>query len=110
MLELNAQELAAVDTYFDGDRVFYDNFRASCVLQFAEDIAEGDRACAAQDAPLLRRTAHSLKSVLLTLGHADLSAQAKAVETAANAGPLPEAVAGWQGLRQSLVGTFALVL
>jgi hypothetical protein len=108
MLNLSPDELAAIDTYFDGDRAFYDNFRASCVLQFVEDIAQGDAACAAHDAPVLRRTAHSLKSVLLTLGHADHSAQAKAVELAAQAGPWPEALGGWLDLRQRLVHSFGL--
>ena len=110
MATLSPDELAAIDTYFDGDRAFYEQFRASCVLQFSEDIAQGDGACTAQDAPVLRRTAHSLKSVLLTLGHPDLSAQAKSVELAAQSRPWDEALAGWQGLRAQLVQTFALVL
>ncbi len=110
MSQLSPDELAAIDTYFDGDRAFYDQFRASCVQQFSEDIAQGDGACKAQDAPVLRRTAHSLKSVLMTLGHPELSAQAKSVELAAQSRPWDEALAGWQGLRAQLVQAFGLVL
>ena len=109
MADLTPNELAAVDTYFDGDRAFYDQFRHSCVQQFAEDIAQGDAACATQDAPVLRRTAHSLKSVLLTLGHPDLSAQAKTVELAAQSRPWDEALAGGQGLRGQLQQAFNVV-
>ena len=108
MAELTPNEVAAIDTYFDGDKAFYEQFRSSCVMQFVEDIAQGDAACASQDAPLLRRTAHSLKSVLLTLGHPDLSAQAKSVEVAAQTDPWDQALAGWQALRRQLQQVFAL--
>ena len=106
--ELQPNELAAIDTYFDGDRDFYLVFRNASVEQFVVDIKTGDDACAAGDTATLRRTAHSLKSVLLTLGHAEHSACAKAVELAAQQPPWEQAVAGWADLRQRIVQSFGL--
>jgi HPt (histidine-containing phosphotransfer) domain-containing protein len=108
MANLTPNEWAAVETYFDGDRQFYENFRASCVLQFNDDLSQGDAACMVRDAAVLRRTAHSLKSVLLTLGYAELSALAHRVESAALGRPWEEALAAWLGLRQQIVRTFEL--
>lgn len=107
---LQAFELAAIETYFDGDRAFYDTFRASCVQQFPLDLREGDAACAAADPVALRRVAHSLKSVLQTLGYADHSVCAKALEQTAQQRPWSEALAGWQDLRQRLVQSFGLAV
>lgn len=101
-------ELAAIETYFDGDREFYQTFRVSCVEQFVVDVREGDAACLAHDAPTLRRTAHSLKSVLQTLGYADHSVCSRAVEQAAYQDHWEEAVQGWQDLRQRLINSFQL--
>jgi CheY-like chemotaxis protein/HPt (histidine-containing phosphotransfer) domain-containing protein len=101
-------ELAAIETFFDGDRTFYETFRASCVEQFAVDLAAGDQACAAGDAAALRRVAHSLKSVLQTLGYADHSVCARSVEEAAQHRALPDAATGWQDLRQRIVQSFGL--
>jgi HPt (histidine-containing phosphotransfer) domain-containing protein len=101
-------ELEAIEVYFDGDRSFYEVFRSSCIEQFATDLTEGDAACAAGDAATLRRVAHSLKSVLRTLGHPQVSAQAKQAEDAAHEGPWDQALAQWQVLRQQLVHSFQL--
>lgn len=106
--ELPPHELAAIETYFDGDRDFYVIFRASAVAQFPADLQAGDDACAASDAQALRRAAHTLKGVLQTLGYADLSAFAKGVEQAAQHSPWEEAVAGWRGLRARMVDSFGL--
>jgi HPt (histidine-containing phosphotransfer) domain-containing protein len=106
--DLQPHEKAAVDTYFDGDQDFYQVFRSASVEQFAIDLKIGDDACAAGDATTLRRTAHSLKSVLLTLGYAEHSACAKGVELAAQQAPWAQAVAGWGDLRQRIVTSFKL--
>ncbi len=105
---LQPHELTAIETYFDGDRQFYETYRESCISQFHVDIAEGDAACQASDAVSLRRTAHSLKSVLQTLGYADHSVCAKALEEAAQHQPWEAAQAGWQELRDRMVSSFKL--
>jgi HPt (histidine-containing phosphotransfer) domain-containing protein len=106
--ELPPHEKAAVDTYFDGDQDFYQVFRHASVEQFAVDLKTGDDACDAGDATTLRRTAHSLKSVLLTLGYPEDSACAKQVELEAQQAPWAQAVAAWGELRQRIVTSFQL--
>lgn len=106
--QLPAHEQDAVAVYFDGDAEFYRVFRASAVLQFPVDLREGDAAVQAGDVQALRRAAHTLKGVLLTLGYADLSAFAKTVEQAAQQSPWDEAVAGWRELSARLAAAFGL--
>ena len=106
--ELPAHEQEAVATYFEGDTEFYQVFRASAVAQFPVDLQQGDAADAASDAQGLRRAAHTLKGVLLTLGYAELSAFAKSVELSAEQSPWADAVAGWRELRARMVSTFSL--
>ena len=92
----------AVDNYFGGNRALFDAYRAGCFAQFPEDLREGDAAAVGGDWPTLRRLAHSLKTVLLTLGDPTGSAQAARTEADA-ALPAPEAAAaGWQALRAHL--------
>lgn len=96
---------AAVDPlqqHFAGNAALYQAFRASCLQQFAHDIEAGEAACQARDGQALRRLAHSLKSVLLTLGHAAESMDAAALELAADAADWPQALPLWQSLRHSL--------
>ena len=107
-IALPPHELAAVAEYFEGDHEFYRVFRASAVAQFPADLQAGDQADAAADAQALRRAAHTLKGVLLTLGYAELSAFAKTVEQGAQHQPWDEAVAGWRELRARMVATFGL--
>ncbi|OGB71305.1 MAG: hypothetical protein A2486_09940 [Burkholderiales bacterium RIFOXYC12_FULL_65_23] len=106
--QLPAHEQEAIAVYFDGDAEFYRVFLASAVQQFPADLREGDAAVQAGDVQALRRAAHTLKGVLLTLGHADLSAFAKTVELAAQQAPWDEAVAGWRELSARLVAAFSL--
>ena len=70
-------EQATVERHFAGDRALFLAYRASCVAQFTNDLRQGDDACARADAPALRRLAHSLKSVLLTLGQPEASERAR---------------------------------
>jgi len=105
---LPPHERAAVSEYFDGDHDFYRVFRASAVVQFPADLRAGDQAEAAGDAQALRRAAHTLKGVLLTLGYAELSAFAKTVEQGAQQQPWDEAVAGWRELRARMIAAFDL--
>lgn len=91
-----------VARHFGGNRVLYEAFRASCLQQFTKDRAAGDAAVRGQDLAALRRLAHSLKSVLLTLGHDDASRLAYALETLAADGDAARSAAGWQRLRAAL--------
>ena len=91
-----------VEHYFAGDHGLYDSYRASCLRQFAVDRRTGDAALASGDLPALRRLAHSLKTVLLTLGHEGDSALARQLECDAAQGMAMPAAAGWQQLAQSL--------
>lgn len=106
--DLQPFEVAAIETFFDGDRPFYETFRKTCIVQFQTDLREGDQACASADPIAIRRVAHSLKSVLQTLGHADHALCAQELEQAAQHAPLEEAIAGWAELRRRLVSSFGL--
>ena len=78
-----AARAPAVEAHFGGNLPLYDAFRASSLLQFADDIDAGDRACREDDAPGLYRLAHSLKTVLLLLGADEASTEALKLERAA---------------------------
>lgn len=94
-----------VHQHFGGDRALYESFRQGCVERFADDIAQGQAAVAAGDAPTLRRVAHGLKAVLELIGEPGLAAHARALESAAAAcgagQPPPE---GWEPLARGLAG------
>lgn len=92
----------AVAQQFGGNRALYTVFRASCLAQFAADIQAGDLACAQGDSPALHRLAHSLKSVLLTLGHAEDAALARRLEDTAAPALWGEALPLWHRLRETL--------
>jgi CheY-like chemotaxis protein/HPt (histidine-containing phosphotransfer) domain-containing protein len=93
---------AAIDVYFGGNAALYHAFRASCVTQFHADITAGDEAIATSGLPALHRLAHSLKSVLLTLGHPIDSEQAMGLEKICEAGDARRAAASWSVLRARL--------
>jgi CheY-like chemotaxis protein/HPt (histidine-containing phosphotransfer) domain-containing protein len=92
----------AVNAHFGGNEALYRAFRSSCLQQFRADLAEGERAQAAADAPALRRLAHSLKSVLLTLGHADASALARTLEDCCEKADWARAAPKWRALSELL--------
>jgi HPt (histidine-containing phosphotransfer) domain-containing protein len=93
---------ALIDLYFDGDRLLYEEYRALCRDQFKLDAELGDLACAKRDAMGLCHLAHSLKTVLRTLGRADLSDLAFAIEQQAPLN-MDEARTQWQALRLGLL-------
>lgn len=93
---------AAVATYFNGDRKLFELYQASCRAQFALDRRNGDERLAQGDWAALRRLAHSLKTVLLTLGHEADSATARQLEHDAEAGNEPAARLGWSRLAAAL--------
>lgn len=92
----------AIEEHFGGNEALYRAFRASCLQQFTTDLNEGERARAALDAPALRRLAHSLKSVLLTLGNAQASAKALALEESCERADWAAALPQWLALRAEL--------
>jgi DNA-binding response OmpR family regulator len=88
-----------VARHFGGDRALYETFRAGCIERFADDLAQGDSACARADAPALQRVAHGLKAVLELIGHPALAAQARTLESAAAACAPGQALpSGWDAL------------
>jgi CheY-like chemotaxis protein len=100
LLPAQAQALAS---HFGGDRGLFVAYHASCLREFPNDIARGEIAVAACDGPALRRLAHSLKSVLSTLGYEAPSALARRLEDVASAsGWDAAAVALWHSLRRAL--------
>jgi hypothetical protein len=99
---LSDDERAAIDRHFGGEQALFIAFRASCRAQFAADLQAGDAAVASGDAAALRRLAHSLKSVLATLGHPGPGATARTLEDAAAAADWASATPLWQRLRAHL--------
>lgn len=97
-------EAAAIGTHFGGNAALFHAFRASCLLQFVQDVQAADAALAGSDAAALRRQAHSLKSVLATLGQGQAAAQARALETTALQADWTAAQAAWAPLRAALLG------
>jgi CheY-like chemotaxis protein len=80
---LAAGEDAAVQSHFGGDQALFLRYRASCLAQFPLDLSHAATAVAQRDAAGLRRIGHNLKSVLRMIGHAELAAEAEALDQAA---------------------------
>ncbi|PJI98572.1 response regulator receiver domain-containing protein [Acidovorax sp. 69] len=81
--DASTAEAQAIATHFAGDEFLFKAYRASCLQQFPVDVRQGDVACTAQDWAALRRLAHSLVTVLLTLGYPTESVRARQLENAA---------------------------
>ncbi|WP_462389884.1 response regulator [Acidovorax sp. Q11] len=92
-------ETEAIATHFAGDEFLFKAYRASCLQQFPSNVQQGDAACAAQDWPALRRLAHSLATVLLTLGHPTQSVRARQLENAAAQLAASQCLDHWNKLR-----------
>lgn len=94
----------AIQTHFAGNAALFDRFRAASLLQFADDLTDGEAALARGDIAALHRLAHSLKSVLQLLGDDDASARARRLESAAAGGSTPATLAPlWRSLRQAVL-------
>ena len=87
---------------FGGDSSLYLAFLAQCRPQFGRDAAAGDLAASQKDLQALRRLAHSLKSVMLTLGFDSDSLLAARVEAAAAEQRASDAWHLWPALRARL--------
>ncbi|SDD21861.1 Response regulator receiver domain-containing protein [Paracidovorax valerianellae] len=92
----------ALAKHFANNRPLFDTYRDRCVVQFAKDCDEGDRAVGASDLAALRRLGHNLRTVLLTLGRSEGSRLAGVMEEAALAEDGSAAIAGWKALREHL--------
>jgi HPt (histidine-containing phosphotransfer) domain-containing protein len=92
----------ALQLYFEGSTEIFEPFREACLVQFPLDLVQGHTASAAADLSVLRRVAHSLKSVLLTLGYFELSDIARQCEATSHAGDLDTARQGWTTLAAQL--------
>lgn len=79
-------ETAAIRSFFAGNAELFHAFKAGCAVQFQDDLRQLQAAVERHDCGALRRLGHSLKSVLKTLGHADASGRAAALERAAASG------------------------
>lgn len=99
---LDAAAEAAIHRHFAGDRALFLAYRSSCIAQFEADIRAGDAALARPDLPALRRLAHSLKSVLATLGASEAGAVARALEDSAGRSDAAASAPLWQSLRNHL--------
>lgn len=97
-----AAEADPAARHFGGDRALYEAFRALTLQQFAKDVDTGDAAVRHGDLPALRRLAHSVKSVLLTLGEDESSRLAAALEALAAESDAERSPAGWLRLRGAL--------
>ena len=96
-------EQHAIATYFAGDQALFGAYKASCLAQFATDAEMGDAAVLNGDAHALRRVAHNLKSVLLTLGYPEDSELARGLEHSAANQALAAATTAWGPLRERLL-------
>ena len=92
----------AMQLYFEGSTDIFEPYREACLAQFPLDVAQGQAAIVAVDLPQLRRVAHSLKSVLQTLGYFELSEVARQCEAISHAGDLQAACQSWATLTAQL--------
>jgi CheY-like chemotaxis protein len=104
---LTADESRAVALYFEGDAELFVAYRTTCLGQLPTDVREADIACRDADSQALMRVAHSLKTVLETLGYSDLSLQARKLEGLTLAEELQQATVHWAELRTRIQGISA---
>lgn len=100
-------EQSAIDLYCGGDCDFFVTYRQSCIEAFRADLQTGDRAVAQADPVTLRRVAHSVKGVLVSIGQPGLAKLAAGAEALAAAGDLSGSCEAWRGLRQAMCSAFA---
>lgn len=95
-------EVSAVALNFGGDVVMFRAFRDTCLQQFPLDLDAAEHALAGSDASTLRRIAHTLKSVLFTLGREAAAEKARELEAAAAAGDWGQVRSTWPPVRDAL--------
>ncbi len=95
----NPAQLRSIAEFFDGNATLYQSYSEACFAQFPSDIETGQGASNSLDMPTLERLAHSLKTVLLTLGYRAASDVARELERTARHGAADVAAAQWTHLR-----------
>jgi CheY-like chemotaxis protein len=100
--DLSAQQSQALQTYFGGDRRLFEAYLAGCRAQFANDLLAGDQALQRADLAALRHLAHSLKTVLRSLGYSSEASLALSLEDACLAGQQVVVASLWDSLRAQL--------
>ena len=93
----------AVHHFFGGDAQGHAGFAQRCKTQFGLDRVAGNQALAAADWPALGRLAHSLRSVLSTLGQTSDSDLAACLESAAQRAQAAECQRLWLQLSSALL-------
>jgi len=102
-------EQVALQSLFDNDSDLYLAFRAACIEQFVHDFELAAALLAAQqDRAAFSRLAHSLKGVLNTLGHTEISALAHTLQIEAARADWTELQGLWLALRARMVAAFGL--
>ena len=96
-----------VSKYFGGDAAFFAQYQAACAAQFPIDLRDGQTACDSSNIDALMRTAHNLKSILLTLGFAAISQEAAACEKCSQSGQVSQAQASWNRLARQMQDVLA---
>lgn len=91
-----------LNTYFGGNAALFREYKAMCAAQFSQDLKDGDIALHAGDLGALRRLAHSLRTVLRTLGAAEGASMAQWLETVAATGDATASATAWAPLRRLL--------
>ncbi len=90
--------------HFDGDWALYEEYLSACKAQFLIDAQAGDAACTDLNGlPLLHRLAHSLKTVLQTLGYDVAAQQARDVELACALQDAMQARIHWTRVRHAIL-------
>lgn len=109
VLRLPRCEQVALQSLFDNDSDLYLAFRAACIEQFVHDFELAAALLAAQqDRAAFSRLAHSLKGVLNTLGHTEISALAHTLQIEAARADWTELQGLWLELRARMVAAFGL--
>ena len=96
-------EARAIAQFFAGDVALHAAFKATCMVQFHDDVLDGDAACQSGDLDALRCLTHSLATVLDTLGYGAMAKLARDLHGRASAGELLQAGAIWHSLRAGLL-------
>lgn len=88
----------AIPAFFADKPALFATYRQSCLIQFVQDLAQGEHATAQGDVATLGRIAHNLKSVLTLLGHDDIAQQAQYTEALAHSAAPSDTLSAWKVL------------
>lgn len=98
-----AAQAHAVAAYFEGDRALFSEMLQRAAAQFRHDALAGDAALAGGDLRALRRTAHSLKTILRMLAYPRAGERARELEQLLAAGEHDRWPQLWTLLRRDIL-------